>query len=87
MMKKKEQFGKEISYNIADRGSWLHIKEGNWSWLYVTKDFDFQSNNTVTNLSKELKVEITNISRKNMFDLLNHFNVKESKNVFNKQSV
>jgi|TARA_R110001592_G_scaffold89502_1_gene263171 hypothetical protein len=86
-MKNKEEFGKQIKYNIADRGSWLCVSEGAWNWLYVTNDFDFKSNNEVTTLSKDLKVEITYVSRKNMFDLFNHFNINESKNVFNKQSI
>jgi|TARA_B110000444_G_scaffold246821_1_gene268763 hypothetical protein len=83
-MKKLEKFGKLIRYSVEEESSWLHIKEGNWSWLYITKNTDLKQTPTLQNIVNEYKVEPTFINRKSMFDLLSHFGCEKSKDVFKK---
>lgn len=84
-MKMVEKFGKEIRYSVGEESSWLHIKEGSWSWLYITKSTDVKKTPEVDKIINEFRVEPTFVNRKGMFDLLNHFGCEKSKDVYRKK--
>ena len=84
-MKKLEKFGKKIQYDVTEASSWLLIKDGPWSWLYITKSTDLKDNTVLGKIMNEYKVEPTFINRKSMFDLLTHFGCEKSKDVYRKK--
>jgi len=85
-MKKLDKFGKTIHYDINESSSWLHIKDGPWSWLYVTKNTDLNSNSVLKNVMSQYKVEPSFVNRKSMYDLLIHFGCEKSTDVFKTKS-
>jgi hypothetical protein len=87
-MNKLEKFGKKIQYSIGNESSWLHIEDGPWSWLYITKSTDLSKTPAVGRIMSDFRIEPTFVNRKSMFDLLNHFGCEKSKDVYRKsQSV
>jgi hypothetical protein len=72
---------------VNEDSTWLHIKDGPWSWLYVTKSTDLRNNSVLSKIMRESKIEPTFVNRKSMYDLLIHFGCEESADVFKKKSV
>jgi len=68
-----KKWGKEISYSITNEASWMVVKDGRFSWIYVTKkDIDDSA------LVKAIRTTGTRpdfVKRRGMLDLLIHFGI------------
>jgi hypothetical protein len=68
-----KKWGKEIAYSISNEASWMVIKDGAFSWIYVTKK-DIDDSDLVKAI-RTTGVRPDFVKRRGMLDLLIHFGI------------